>query len=86
VVNIAQVIVDLSMHNMHLSEARSLNMRFIQEMQDLEHDIIKTHETGNWTRCEPGQQSRKKATYSTCLIPGSGPGLTLRGVPYSVSI
>jgi hypothetical protein len=54
-------------------------------MKDLEADIIKQHHQGSWTRCIPGMTDFN-GSYSPCLIPGSAPGLTMRGVPYSVSI
>lgn len=66
-------------------KAQELNARFIAEMKQLEADIIATHKKGSWTRCVPGSAGTT-ATYSTCLIPGSAAGLTMRGVPYSVSI
>jgi len=66
-------------------KAQELNGRFIAEMKQLEGDIIATHKKGSWTRCVPGTAGTT-ATYSTCLIPGSAAGLTMRGVPYSVSI
>lgn len=68
-------------------EARKLNAVFIGDMKALERDIIAQHKAGDWTRCKPNKKGEPHAgTYSTCLIPGSGPGVTLRGVPYSVSI
>lgn len=68
-------------------EARKLNAAFIGDMKALEQDIIAQHKAGDWTRCKPNKKGEPYAgTYSTCLIPGSGPGVTLRGVPYSVSI
>jgi len=67
--------------------AKALNNQFIADMKQLEKDIISIHQKGqDWTRCEPGAHPGNSATWSTCLIPGSAPGVTMRGVPFSVSI
>lgn len=66
-------------------EARKLNDKFVKNMQALEEYIIRKHNEGSFTRSVPGAPGTT-ATYSTCLIPGSAAGLTMRGVPYSVSI
>jgi lipoxygenase/linoleate 9S-lipoxygenase len=78
-----------SAHALQDAAAQKLNQQFIKEMKKLEEDIVADHqprETGpeNWTRTQPGPG--RQATWSTCLIPGSAAGLTMRGVPYSVSI
>lgn len=74
--------------------AVQLNNGFIKSMQDLEAEIIKINKSRlDWTRCEPRTSDKAKdqtrtnnASWGTVLIPGSAAGLTLRGVPYSVSI
>eukprot|EP00775_Hariotina_reticulata_P007333 gene7333-7545_t len=64
-------------------DAVALNKQFINTMEALEMRFLnRNRNPANWTR----SAGKKEALEYTLLYPSSKPGVTMRGVPYSVSI
>eukprot|EP00878_Enallax_costatus_P027143 GHUV01029196.1.p2 GENE.GHUV01029196.1~~GHUV01029196.1.p2 ORF type:complete len:143 (-),score=51.83 GHUV01029196.1:1933-2361(-) len=63
--------------------AVALNQQFINRMKAMEMKFInRNRDPKNWTRVK----GKTEALEYTLLYPSSKPGVTMRGVPYSVSI
>ena len=64
--------------------AIALNKDFIEDMHSLDKEIEDRNERADsWTR---SRQNTRKAMPYTLMKPGSPPGRSMMGVPYSVSI
>jgi hypothetical protein len=69
------------------STARKANQGFIDAMKRLENDIEKRNaDSANWARFGLAFRDKADPMPYTLLSPSSRPGVTMRGVPYSVSI
>ncbi|EFJ46750.1 hypothetical protein VOLCADRAFT_105416 [Volvox carteri f. nagariensis] len=75
--------------NPHLVDpaACEANQDFIEDMKRLEQTIeMRNADSKNWARFRLAKDDTARPLPYTLLLPGSPAGVTMRGVPYSVSI